>query len=214
MTPKLVIFDCDGVLVDSEPASNQALMAVLAKAGLVLTPEECMKHFIGKQMRECGDMAREMGADLPEDWLNEYRVLERELLTAQVRLIPDITIVLDDLDRRRVPFCVASNGSHEKMAITLPLCGLADRFEGNKFSAKDVAHGKPAPDLFQHAAKQMGFDASQAVVVEDSSTGMKAAKAAGMPCFAYTGGHSASEFHGALPFGAMKDLPALIFPDG
>lgn len=184
-TPKLVIFDCDGVLVDSETVSNAAMAANLARYGVTLTLTQTMQRFVGLSMPGVQDKAISMGADLPEGWIAEVEEEMFAALTRGVDLVPGIPALLAALDRAGVPCCVASNGSHDKMRVTLGQNGLWDRFAGAMFSAQALGVPKPAPDMFLAAAAQFGADPADCVVIEDSPTGAEAARRAGMRCFGY-----------------------------
>ncbi|MCB1489164.1 MAG: HAD family phosphatase [Bauldia sp.] len=210
--PKLVIFDCDGVLVDTEATHCRMLAKNLARHGLAITPEECMARFVGSRMATIGERAVEMGADLPEDWIDEaYGEIFPELAKG-VPVIDGVIDVLDVLDARRIPYCVASNGNEEKMTITLGGNGILDRFGDRVFSAYTVGVWKPDPGLFLAAAARFGVGASECVVVEDSVTGATAAKRAGMRCFGYAphGNGAGLAAQGATPFAAMAELPGLL----
>ncbi len=182
----LVIFDCDGVLVDSEIISVEVDRRVLADLGWVMSREEIIDRFVGRSHAHFLEVVEEhLGRKLPDAWENAYQHLYRLELAQNLKLIDGIAEALKAIDH---PMCVASNGSHSKMEFTLKLAGLWSRFEGRIFSAADVAHGKPAPDLFLHAASVLGFDSSKCVVVEDSWAGVQAAIAARMKVIAYAGG--------------------------
>ena len=185
MRPDLVIFDCDGVLVDSEPVSNRVLAANLAGYGLTLTLAECMAHFVGSSMIGVRDKARSMGAALPEDWIDRIYAETYDALRAGVEVIAGIPALLDALDRAGIPCCVASNGSDAKMDITLGTTGLASRFDGRRYSAHALGVSKPDPDLFLIAAAAHGTDPSRCLVIEDSPSGAIAARRAGMACLGY-----------------------------
>lgn len=210
--PDLVIFDCDGVLVDSEPVTNQILVDNLARYGLQITLADCMTLFVGGTMRGVESRAREFGANLPANWIDEIYGEIYARLRQGVLPVRGIEAVLDRLEAANIPYCVASNGSEEKMGITLGATGLARRFEGNRFSAHTLGVAKPDPRLFLIAAEKMGHDPAQAVVIEDSPTGVKAAARANIPCFGYAehddGARLAAE--GAYLFHDMADLPALL----
>jgi HAD superfamily hydrolase (TIGR01509 family) len=199
-----VIFDCDGVLVDSEPTSNRVLAEVLTEIGLPTTTEESMAAFMGKSWVSILEILEErLGGPPPADLTAIYR--ERcDAALANVQPVDGIVEVLDTLD---LPSCVASSGPHAKMAVTLGATGLLERFEGRIFSAADLEHGrgKPAPDLFLHAAREMGFDPATTAVVEDSGPGCEAGRAAGMRVFSYR-----FDAEGATRFDEMRDLPALL----
>lgn len=179
----LVIFDCDGVLVDSEVVSNQVLVDNLADYGLHLTLHECMSLFVGGTMVGVRDKARAMGAVLPEDWIDQVYAETYDRLRAGVPLVPGIADLLEGLDQKGIPCCVASNGSPDKMKITLGQNRLWDRFKDVMFSAHVLGIGKPDPKMFQLAAEHFG--ATAPVVIEDSHSGVTAAIRAGMRCLAY-----------------------------
>jgi HAD superfamily hydrolase (TIGR01509 family) len=182
----LVIFDCDGVLVDSEPISARVGAQVLTDLGWRVTAEELIRRFAG-----CTDaywresVEAELGRPLGDDWDAPYRSWYEDAFDAELSAVPGVLAAVEALG---VPCCVASNGSHEKVRANLRRTGLADLFEDRIFSAQDVAHGKPAPDLFLHAARTMGVAPEHCVVVEDSPTGLTAARAAGMRSLAYASG--------------------------
>ncbi|WP_111641079.1 HAD family hydrolase [Marinimicrobium alkaliphilum] len=189
----LVIFDCDGVLVDSEIISARVLSECLAAEGFTLSAGQVIERYRGKSVPHCERMAAAdlAGADdqtpLSDEQLARgqrfWRHMQAETLRACERdldTVPGVEAVLEELEARGIPYCVASNGKHEKMAVTLRATGLQARFDGRIFSYEDVAQGKPAPDLFLFAAHSLGVEPSQSVVIEDSVTGVRAAKAAGM----------------------------------
>jgi len=207
---ELVIFDCDGVLVDSEVIGNTIMAESLSAYGFGVSLEECMALFVGMTMAGVREKAIGLGAELPEDWVAQiYRQIYARLKQG-CPLIKGVIAVLDSLDAANIPYCVGSNGSIEKMGITLGQNGILPRFGGRVYSAQALGTAKPAPELFWHAA--MGRPATRCVVVEDSLTGVRAARAAGMRCFAYTpdGGEAAMIAEGAIPFRRMADLPALL----
>ena len=198
----LVIFDADGVLVDSEVLSNTALSEALAEIGLDLTVDQTMAEFMGRDRRHLMTRAAELlGRPLPEGFGAAYDARRDAAFRRELKPIPGIEAALDALPH--LPTCVASSADHRKLRLTLGLTGLYDRFEGRIFSAFDVERGKPAPDLFLHAAEQMGFAPADCVVVEDSDPGVEAARAAGMRVLHY-----------GRDFTDMRELPRLIsLPD-
>ncbi len=208
----LVIFDCDGVLVDSEVITNAVFATMLRELGAVVTIEHMFEQFMGHSMAHCLTLVRELlGRDPPEDFLADYR---RRLTRAleEVMPVPGIEQTLDAID---IPSCVASNGAHDKMRLTLGITGLLPRFEARLFSAVDVGRPKPAPDLFVFAASRMGAAPGRTVVVEDSPAGIAAALAAGMTAYGYAARMPARrliEAGSALVFGDMRELPALLRP--
>lgn len=208
---ELVIFDCDGVLVDSERLSIRVETEYLAELGWPLTEAEIVERFMG-QSDEYMDEAIEaqLGSRLPGDWKEQFQRRYREAFAAS--LVP-VDGVVEALDQITAATCVASSGSHDKLRFTLSRTGLYERFEGRIFSGYEVANNKPAPDLFLHAAKQMGAEPEACVVVEDTRAGVQGARAAGMRVFGYTGGLTPSgwlEREGATEFTDMRELPKLL----
>ena len=185
MRPELVIFDCDGVLVDSENVSNAAMVENLARYGLMLTVEQSMQAFIGKPMPEVEVRAREMGADLPADWIDKVYADMFAQLRCGVSVVPGIPELLASLDDAGIPCCVASNGSRDKMQITLGQSALWERFESVMFSAHDMGTAKPDPTMFLTAAARFDVAPDRCVVIEDSATGAEAARRAAMRCIGY-----------------------------
>ena len=206
----LVVFDCDGVLVDSEPLSNQVLVDNLVRYGLNLTLNDCMSLFVGGTMTDVRDKARGMGADLPEDWTDEVYAETYDRLRQGVDLVRGIPELLAALDAKGIPYCVASNGSPDKMQITLGQNGLLERFRDVMFSAHVLGTSKPDPDMFRLAADRFG--ASSAVVIEDSQNGVTAAMRANMRCLAYAPHGDGAKLAdlGAEVFTDMARVPALL----
>lgn len=211
---ELVIFDCDGVLVDTERLAVRIEQAALAELGWELSEQELAERFVG-----CTDghfereVAREIGRPIPAPWRAKVNARYQEAYRTELTVIDGVVQALDALDASRHPSCVASNGSHSKMALTLGITGLHARFAGRIFSAYDVPRGKPAPDLFLYAAESLGCTPKRCVVVEDSVNGVAAARAAGMHVFAYAGGLTPAERlagPGTTVFADMRELPELI----
>jgi HAD superfamily hydrolase (TIGR01509 family) len=183
----LVIFDNDGVLVDSERLANTILAELLTEAGLPYTFEEAVRDFMGGSMASMRLKAEaRLGRLLPADLEDRYH---QRLFDgfATLRAIAGVETVLDHLDAGGISYCLASSGTHRRIRTALSAVGFLDRFEGRIFSAEDVAHGKPAPDLFLYAASRLGVKPGDCVVVEDSPLGVAAANAAGMLVFGYAG---------------------------
>jgi HAD superfamily hydrolase (TIGR01509 family) len=208
---ELVIFDCDGVLVDSERLAVRIEVEILATMGLLLSESEVIDRFVGRSdeyMRQ--ELSTLLGRELPADWDAEFSHLYRSTFEAELKPVPGIRAALD---RITTPTCVASSGTHHKMQFTLGLTGLYERFEGRIFSATEVARGKPAPDLFLHAARQMDVVPERCAVVEDSAPGVEAALAAGMDVFGYAGGVTPAaklDRPGVTVFDDMAELPPLL----
>jgi beta-phosphoglucomutase-like phosphatase (HAD superfamily) len=178
----VVIFDCDGVLVDSERLTHQVVVDMLAEHGVALGFDEAVDRFIGMSMANgLVQLKALLGGELPADFLPEMGRRTRAAFRAGLISVPGVEAVLDGLQR---PFCVASNGNHAKVSFTLGHTGLLHRFMGHTtgriFTADDVAHPKPAPDLFLLAARTLGALPAHTTVVEDTPTGVAAARAAGM----------------------------------
>ena len=209
--PGLVIFDCDGVLVDSEPVANRVFRQMLAEQGLDLAPETMDELFLGRSMEHCLAHAADMlGRPLPGEFQSEHDRRLFAALAAELAVTPGLPQVLD---RLAGPYCVASNGSLDKLRFSLGHVGLLARFEGRLFSAAMVARGKPAPDLFLHAARCMGVPPGACVVIEDTPTGVTAAVAAGMEVFGFAARTPAARLREAgaqRVFADMVELPALL----
>jgi HAD superfamily hydrolase (TIGR01509 family) len=208
---ELVIFDCDGVLVDSERIAVRVDASSRALLGWPLSEAEVVERFVGRSFADMmADIEQHLGYRLPDGWQAEQRELYRAAMEAELTAVDG---VVEALDRLRLPTCVASSSTHDGLRHTLGLTGLYPRFEGRIYSATEVARGKPAPDLFRHAARQMGFDPEVCAVVEDSRYGVQAARAAGMRAFGYCGGLTPAEWlHGpdTVVFDDMRELPALL----
>jgi HAD superfamily hydrolase (TIGR01509 family) len=215
MKPELVIFDCDGILVDTETIANEVLSDFMKKIGLDFSPLECHHRFTGTAMDTIKEEAERLsGEKLPDDWAAQVRQADLVAFEAGIEPIPGILDVVAHLKAEGIPFCVGSSGRYEKMQMTLGSSGLWETFKDVLYSAQDCKMGKPAPDIFLYAAKGMGFKPEQCVVIEDSIAGIKAAKAAGMRVFNYTGDVNAdieqAKSLGATTFGRMSELPALL----
>lgn len=210
MATALAIFDCDGVLVDSDRISLRIQAEHITALGIPTTYEDCVRDFLGIGMPATRRILEvRLGGPLPAGWEEELDAAVQAAFRRELRTVDGIEAALDAID---VPTCVASSGSQEKMRLTLGLTGLRERFEGRIFSADEVERGKPAPDLFLLAAERMGARPEDCVVVEDSPFGAAAARAAGMRALGYApdddGGSLARE--GARVFGSMAELPELV----
>ncbi|WP_245861071.1 HAD family hydrolase [Microbacterium aurantiacum] len=207
----LVIFDCDGVLVDSETLSVEIDRRVLSELGWELTADEIVHRFVGRSDAHFrAEVETHLGHALPDDWETRYQPWYREVFTRDLEAVPGVVTALDAIGSET---CVASSGTHEKIRFTLGLTGLLSRFEDRIFSAVEVENGKPAPDLFLHAASRMGVPASRCVVIEDSRFGVEAARAAGMRAFGYCGGLTPAEWlagENTIVFADMAELPELL----
>lgn len=212
MTFELVIFDNDGVLVDSERLANTILADLLTEHAVPTTFEDSVRDFMGGSLGRVHQvMAERTGRPLPDafdDWYHARLFEAFEDLLAPVAGVAD---VLRALDAAHVRYCVASSGTHRRIRLALRKTGVLDRFEGGIFSAQDVARGKPAPDLFLHAAATLGVEPFRCAVVEDSPLGVEAARAAGMAVFGYAAMTPAERLAGAdAVFASMAELPGLL----
>jgi HAD superfamily hydrolase (TIGR01509 family) len=210
MPPAHVIFDCDGVLVNSEPISNRVLAECLSDEGLPTTTEQSIERYMGRSWKTCEALiVKALGRPLSSGFADGYHARLYEAFDAELQPVPGIE---DALDRIELPTCVASSGSHERIRRVLSVTGLLERFDDRIFSATDVRHGKPAPDLFLHAARASGFDAARCAVVEDSPAGVQAARAAEMRVFGYADltPEDTLRAAGARVFRDMSELPDLL----
>jgi HAD superfamily hydrolase (TIGR01509 family) len=207
----LVIFDCDGVLVDSEPLSNAALVLVLAGIGVELSVEDATAEFMGRSWTDClTRIGERLGAPVPAGFTGDYVARRDGAFRRALRPVPGVEAALDAIG---APDCVASSGDLDKMRLTLGLTGLLERFDGRLFSATEVENGKPAPDLFLHAAARLGFEPAECVVIEDAPVGVAAARAAGMRVLGFAGRTDAALLAGADEvFSDMAELPHLVSP--
>ncbi|NIA68341.1 HAD family hydrolase [Pelagibius litoralis] len=213
----LIIFDCDGVLVDSEPLSMRILLQAIAEAGAEIDAAQGYEAFLGKSLASvCALLRRDYRVDMDDAALERMREHLYQAIRQELQPIAGIAEALDGLAR---PVCVASSSQPERIGLSLEVTGLAPFFNGHVFSASMVARGKPAPDLFLHAAREMQVAPSDCIVVEDSPAGIVAALKAGMGVFGFTGGsHARSQPHrqklaalGPIQvFEDMRELPGLI----
>lgn len=188
----LIIFDCDGVLIDSEVISARMLIAELAKLGVKVDLPYVSRHFLGRSYPTVmATIRKDFGLDLPDDFEDAYRARLLMAFERELAVMPYVTEVIDRLQR---PFCVATSSSPRRAELSLRLAGLADRVGARLFTSSMVARGKPAPDLFLHVASAMAVDPARCLVIEDSLTGVRAGLAAGMQVWRFTGG---SHFRGA-----------------
>jgi HAD superfamily hydrolase (TIGR01509 family) len=211
MRPGLVIFDCDGVLVDSERLGNQRLAQVLTEAGFPISYEDCRRTFVGKPMAAVQAHVEATGVPLGADFVKRWNDGLPDVFRDGLDAIPHVESAVQAIHAAGIPFCVASSGQLTKMCLTLGLTGLLPLFEHALFSVSMVARGKPFPDLFLHAAQAMGYAPEGCVVVEDSVAGVTAARAAGMRALAYAGDPEAERealaAAGGELFDDMRDLP-------
>lgn len=213
MRYELVIFDNDGVLVDSEPLSNTILAGYLTELGHPTSYEDSLRDYMGGAVHRIHDLVLERsGQRLPEDFDETFHARVFAAFERQLEAVAGVTEVLGKLVADGVPYCVASSGSHERIRVGHRKTGLDLWFgDSNVFSAQDVGRGKPAPDLFLYAAERMGVAPERCVVIEDSPLGVESALAAGMDVYGFTAMTSAEKLAGAHGhFDDMAALPALL----
>jgi HAD superfamily hydrolase (TIGR01509 family) len=209
----LVLFDNDGVLVDSEPLSNTLLAAYLTELGHPTTYEDSLRDYMGAALHRVHDLVEERtGQRLPEDFDDVFHARVFAAFERELRPVAGVDAVLGKLAADGVPYCVASSGSHERIRVGHRAAGLDRWFEESRiFSSQDVGRGKPAPDLFLHAAERMGVPVERCAVVEDSPLGVRAAVAAGMDVYGFTAMTPPERLAGATGlFGEMGELLDLL----
>lgn len=205
----LVIFDFDGVLVDSEVISLTTLRESLAEFGVTLTDTQVRETFLGGSIRQINTFLRNVAAPAypPEEFEARWYATLFDRFRAELQVMRGVPALLDHLETRGHAYCIASGGSMERLGVALSVTGLAPRFGDRVYSADLVARGKPAPDIFLHAAHKMEVQPDRCIVIEDSPAGVQAARAAGMRALGFTGGSHLSERkaeHGAV----LKSLHA------
>ncbi|WP_405644347.1 HAD family hydrolase [Streptomyces uncialis] len=209
----LVIFDNDGVLVDSEPISNGILAGYLTELGHPTTYEDSLRDYMGAAVHRVHDLVGERtGRRLPEDFDDELHARVFAAFERELKPVTGAVDVLAELSAEGVPYCVASSGSHQRIRVGHRTAGLGGWFDDLRiFSAEDVGQGKPAPDLFLHAAARMGVAPARCVVVEDSPLGVRAAVAAGMDVYGFTAMTPAERLGDVTgTFAEMRELPGLL----
>ncbi|HEX5049245.1 MAG TPA: HAD family hydrolase [Gammaproteobacteria bacterium] len=211
MSFDLVIFDCDGVVVDSERLTHHVFGAFIRSLGANLTEAEMQEQFLGRSLQDCLAIVEKLtGRRAPPGALDGYRAERDRVLRESVTPVEGIREVLDNL---AIPYCIASSGDHDKMRTTLGATGLLPLFAGRLFSVTEVARAKPAPDVFLHAARKMGAPPDRTVVIEDSVNGVLAGRAAGMTVYGFAGLFLPERLAAAgahATFERMTELPALL----
>ncbi|MBD2435528.1 HAD family phosphatase [Nostoc sp. FACHB-110] len=207
----LVIFDCDGVLIDSEPIANNILLEMLTELGIVLTLDDVFNVFVGKSTSQCIEIIKNrFGKNPPDNFKQEF--YQRVTTTFRTDLQP-IKGIHDVVSKLKYAYCVASNSSHDWINTALDATNLLPYFSGKIFSAKDVQRSKPHPDVFLYAAAKMGFEPQECVVIEDTPTGVKAGVDAGMTVFGYAElihPQKLREVGASVVFHDMRLLPNLL----
>ncbi len=212
----LVIFDCDGVLVDSEPLANVTLSRLLNAQGLDWSVAETMRRLMGLSLKSCVEICEaELGRKMPDDFGETLQAATYQTFReAPLQAVPGVKPAIRALQQAGLDTCVASSGAPEKMRFTLGLTGLWDLFDGRIYSSLQVPRGKPFPDLFLHAALDMNVQPFDCTVIEDSVPGVKAARSAGMRVLAYAGApyahRDALAAAGGQLFDSMDELAGLV----
>jgi HAD superfamily hydrolase (TIGR01509 family) len=211
---KAVIFDCDGVLVDSEPLANRLLAQALTRLGWPMDEAECTERFIGLSMPAVDDLVRaRLGDGVPDDWVAHYRLEYHARLASEIEAIPGIAAVIDHVEQLGLKTAVASSGGHAGMAVKLKTTGLWDRFAGRIASSEDVGAGKPDPAVYLHAAAMIGIAPDACLAIEDSPMGVRAGVAAGMIVLGYAASTQKQRLldaGAAVTFDDMAALPDLL----
>jgi HAD superfamily hydrolase (TIGR01509 family) len=210
---RLVIFDCDGVLVDSEGIANRIIARELTAMGWTMSQQEADHLFLGMTLPDMTPIIEaKTGRTLSEEWRQHIRSEFIDVLGHEVTAIDGAVEALDGVSALGLPWRIASNSSHEEMRVKFARIGITDKVAGRTHSHRDVKQGKPAPDLFLATAAAQGVSPAECVVIEDSPTGARAAAAAGMDCLGYVPHGEGANLRavGAIPFRSMYDLPGLI----
>lgn len=210
MNTKCIIFDCDGVLVDTEKIGNGILLEMAAEHGFEMKLEDAYRDFNGRNLKECFlHIETAIDKKLPESFENEYRTRSFEAFRTQVKPMEGVVEFIDKLD---IPYCVASSGPVDKIRLNLEVAGLLDRFENKIFSSYQINSWKPDPGIFLHAAKQMGFEVKDCVVIEDSKAGVISGKRGGFKVYGFANGFNNEdlESEGAILFNSYEELRGII----
>ncbi|OXA90446.1 HAD family hydrolase [Flavobacterium hercynium] len=210
MRVKCIIFDCDGVLVDTEKIGNGILLSMAAEHGFEMDIEDAYRYFNGRSLKECfSHIENIIGGKLPDNFESEYREKSFTAFKTQVKPMEGVFSFIDNL---KIPYCVASSGPVEKIRLNLEVAGLLDKFENKIYSSYEINSWKPDPEIFLHAAKQMGFDVQDCVVIEDSKAGVKAGIQGGFKVYGFTNGFNNEDLEeeGAILFENYPELAVLL----
>ncbi|WJS93991.1 HAD family phosphatase [Flavobacterium johnsoniae] len=207
---KCIIFDCDGVLVDTEKIGNEILLVMAQEHGLQMELEDAYHYFNGVSLKNCfSQIEKAIGKKLPEDFEEQYRNRSFEAFLKETTPMPGI---FDFLNNLKIPYCTASSGPLEKIRLNLETAGLLDRFEGKIFSSYVIKSWKPDPEIFLHAAKQMGFGVGDCIVVEDSVAGVRAGLKGGFKVYGFANGYNNEDLkkEGAILFHSYEELSTML----
>ena len=207
---KCIIFDCDGVLVDTEKIGNGVLLEMAAEHGFEMKIEDAYRNFNGRKLKDCFKYIEEtIAKKLPETFETEFRQRSFSAFKTQVKPMEGIVSFIEKLT---IPYCVASSGPVEKICLNLEVAGLLDKFENKIFSSYQIGSWKPEPGIFLHAAKEMGFDVKDCIVVEDSVAGVRAGIDGGFKVYGFANGYNDSDLEkeGAILFRSYTELAVIL----
>ena len=210
MNTKFIIFYCDGVLVDTEKIGNGILLEMAAEHGFEMKLEDAYRDFNGRNLKECFQhIETAIDKKLPVSFENEYRTRSFEAFRTQVQPMEG---VVEFIDKLQVPYCVASSGPVDKIRLNLEVAGLLDRFENKIFSSYQINSWKPEPGIFLHAAKEMGFEVKDCIVIEDSKAGVMSGKRGGFKVYGFANGFNNEDLEneGAILFNSYEELEILL----
>ena len=210
MNVKCIIFDCDGVLVDTEKIGNGILLAMAQEHGFEMELEDAYRYFNGRNLKDCFRHIEEaIDQKLPDNFETEYREKSFEAFKTQVKPMKGIE---DFIAKLKIPYCVASSGPVEKIRLNLEVSGLIDKFENKIFSSYQIGSWKPEPGIFLHAAQQMGFEVKDCIVIEDSKAGVKAGVSGGFKVYGFVNGFNNEDLEeeGAILFDSYEELSKML----
>jgi len=210
MDIKCIIFDCDGVLVDTEKIGNGILLSMSAEYGFEMELEQAYRDFNGRSLKECFlHIENAIGKKLPENFETDYRQKSFEAFKTQVKPMEGIVAFLNQLT---IPYCVASSGPVDKIRLNLEVAGLLERFENKIFSSYQINSWKPDPGIFLHAAKQMGFEVKDCIVIEDSKAGVISGISGGFKVYGFANGYNNEDLEneGAILFNSYEELREML----
>ncbi|WP_394772847.1 HAD family hydrolase [Flavobacterium sp.] len=210
MEVKCIIFDCDGVLVDTEKIGNGILLSMAAEHGFEMKLEDAYRDFNGRNLKECFlHIENAIAKKLPESFENEYRQRSFEAFKTQVKPMEG---VLKFINKLKIPYCVASSGPVDKTRLNLEVAGLLDKFENKIYSSYEINSWKPEPGIFLHAAKEMGFDVQDCIVIEDSKAGVISGITGGFKVYGFANGFNNEDLEkeGAILFSSYEELSGIL----
>lgn len=210
MEVKCIIFDCDGVLVDTEKIGNGILLSMAAEYGFEMKLEDAYRDFNGRNLKECFQhIENAIGKKLPDTFESEYRKKSFEAFKTQVKPMDGVVAFIEKL---KIPYCVASSGPEDKIRLNLKVAGLLEKFENKIFSSYQINSWKPDPGIFLHAAKEMGFDVQDCIVIEDSKAGVISGVRGGFKVYGFANGYNNEDLEkeGAILFHSYQELSSLL----